>query len=125
HASIMTSRGTQLHVKFGAEINFTRFWVVDDKLRRSLDDDFAAFNQIRAVDKLQRFARIVIGDQDSQPARFQLANDFLDLENGNGIDAAEGLVKEKQFWSRDQRAGDFQAAFFAAAEGVAFVFCDL
>src|SRR6185437_1360927 len=75
-----------------------------------------------AVDELEGFADVVIGDQDAQAAFFQAADDFLDFVHRDGIDAAEGFVQEQQSRARDERAGDFEAALFAAAESVGFAF---
>src|SRR4051812_43989495 len=64
----------------------------------------------------------MVGDQDAEAAVAQAADNFLNFENGDGVNAAEWFVQEQEFGRGDKGAGDFEATFFAAAEGVGFAF---
>ena len=64
----------------------------------------------------------MVGDQDAQPAVPQAADNFLNLENGNGINATERFVQKQQFRRRDKGAGNFKPTLFAAAQRIGFAF---
>ena len=79
-------------------------------------------NQIGAVHEFERLAHVVIGDQDAKSAFFQSPDDFLHFVNGDRVNAAERFIEQQQLRTGHQRAGDFQSALLAAAEGVGLVF---
>ena len=110
------------HVEFGSQINFAGFGIIDDEVARAADDHFARFDEVGAINQLQSFAGVVVGDEDAQAAIAQAAHNFLNFKNSDGIDAAERFIEQKKFGSRDERAGNFKAPFFAAAQRVGFVF---
>src|ERR1700678_1045755 len=64
-------------------------------------------------------AHVVIGDEDSDSARFQVKDDLLQVEHGNGIDAAEGLIEQEKAGLDAQAAGDLDAAALTARKRVA------
>jgi hypothetical protein len=57
----------------------------------------------------------VVGDHDGQPRFAQVDDDLLHVINGDGIHAAKGLVQHQQLRLRDQRPGNGQTPFLAAA----------
>ena len=64
----------------------------------------------------QRFAHVVIGDEDRQAGIAQVLHDLLNLAHGDRIDAAERLVEHDHARLGDQRARDGEPAFFTAGK---------
>ncbi len=62
----------------------------------------------------------MVGNQDAQAAVFEPAHDLLDFVHRNRVNAAERLIEQQQFGAGHQSAGDFQPAFFSAAQRVGF-----
>ena len=73
----------------------------------------------------QRFADIVIGNQDTDAGTFQVENDFLDFEHLDGIDAGKGLVQQQEMRIDCQRSGNLHPPPLAARQCVTFVMPDL
>ena len=73
-------------------------------------------NDIGAVDQPERFADIVIGDENADPAAFEMMNEKLDIADRDGIDSGEGFIEEHEGRSPRQGAGDFAAAAFPAGQ---------
>ena len=73
----------------------------------------------RAVHQFQSLALLLYDLVIKTPsaAFAQAADYFLHLINGDGINAAEGFVQQKDFRAGDQGAGDFEPPFFPAAQG--------
>jgi hypothetical protein len=64
----------------------------------------------------QGFAHVVVGDQHADAARLEEADDALDLDHGDRVDAGKGLVQQDEARLRGQRAGDLHAAALAARQ---------
>ncbi len=107
-----------LKVEFGAEVDFAGFGVVGHFGAGAFVEDGAVVDEVGAVHEFQGFADVVVGDEDAEAAFAEAADNFLDFIDGDGIDAAEGFVEEEKLRAGDEGAGDFEAALFAAAEGV-------
>jgi len=52
----------------------------------------------------------VIGDEDADSAVPQVGDDLLDVDDGDGVDAREGLVEQDEGRVGGQGAADLQAA---------------
>ena len=74
-------------------------------IRTSLSMTSRTAGEMCIRDRFERFARVVIGYQDAQPALPEQTNDLLHFVNSNRIDAAERLVEQQQFRAGDQGAG--------------------
>ena len=70
---------------------------MDKALRRSAPEDHPIVNDIRPVGNPQRLPDVVVGDEDADPAGFEVKDDFLDVRDGDRIDAGKGLVEEDEF----------------------------
>src|SRR5690606_12384339 len=58
----------------------------------------------------------VVGDEDTDAARLQVAHDALDVQHGDRVDASEELVQQDETRLAGQCTGDFHAAAFAAGQ---------
>ena len=77
-----------------------------------------SYMQVGPVHDGERFAHVVVGDDDAQVRLLaQGKDDLLHLGHGDGIDAAERLVEHQQARVGDERARDGQPALLAAAQG--------
>src|ERR1051325_2291437 len=107
-----------LHIKLRSQINFSGFRIVRQKFRAAFDEHFAFVNDVAAINQLQRFADVVVGDQNSESTLLQSADDLLHFINRNRIYAAERLLAQEQLRTRNQRASDFQSPLLAATQSV-------
>jgi hypothetical protein len=67
----------------------------------------------------------MIGYQDADAALAQMPDYSLNIENGNGIDAGEGLVEQDEFRLRGERARNFDAPTLASREAQAEAIADV
>src|ERR1044071_3524983 len=81
-------------------------------------EDFAFPENIGPIRDFQGLAHVVIGDEHADPAVPEVGDDLLDVDDGNGVDAGEGLVEEDEGRVGGQGATDLEAAPFSAREGV-------
>src|SRR5713101_6328430 len=88
-----SGRHAGLQIKFRPQINLPRIRIIDQQFGFAFADHFAVMDQISAIDQLQRFPDVVIGDEDAEAALLEAADDFLHLINRDRIDAAKRLVE--------------------------------
>ena len=58
----------------------------------------AVVDDVRAVGDAQRFAHVVVRNQHADAAVLQMKDDFLNIGDGDRIDAGERLVEQEEFW---------------------------
>ena len=63
---------------------------------RPFGQDMAAVDDIGAVDQSERFAHVVIGDQNADAATLEMAHEVLDVADRDRVDAGEGLVEQHE-----------------------------
>src|SRR5438034_6431791 len=73
------------------QIYSTHVVVARQTRRRAAAEDRAVVNDVRAIGDAQRLADIVIGDEHADAAVAQVKDDFLNVGDGNRIDAGKGL----------------------------------
>ncbi len=73
-------------------------------------------HDIGAVHQAERLAHIVVGDQDADTPRGEVAHQFLDVADGDRVDAGEGLVQQHEGRARGDGTRDFDAPPLAAGE---------
>ena len=76
-------------------------------------------NDIRPVGNAERLSDVMVGNEDADSTRFQIENDLLQLEDGNRVNAAEGLIEQDELGLDTERARNLYAPPFAAGQGVA------
>src|SRR5690606_30912234 len=87
-----------------AEIEPAHVGIADDVVRRAFGQYLAGIDDIGAVGQPQRFAHVVVGDQDADAAVGQMAHQVLDVADGDRVDAGERLVEQHVVRPRRQRA---------------------
>src|SRR5690606_17633230 len=83
-----------LERKVLAQVHLADPRIGENRRRIALGDGAPAVDDIGAFADIQGFADIVIGDQDTDPLAAKMADDGLDVADGNRIDAGEGFVEE-------------------------------
>ena len=63
------------------------------------------------------FADIMVSNEHADAAFAQVANDALDVEHRDRVDAREGLVEQHELRIGGERPGDLDAAAFEASWG--------
>jgi putative nucleotidyltransferase with HDIG domain len=85
-----------LHAELLAEVDLAGGGVVDEELGGAADLDDAFVDDVAAVHDGERLAHVVVGEQHADAALAQLPDDFLHVEDGDGVHAAEGLVEHDE-----------------------------
>ncbi len=99
-----------------AQINLTDGFVVDDFIRGAGSKHGPFADDVGVIGNAQGFAHVVVGDEYADAALFEEADDLLDLQNGNRVDAGERFIEQDEAWFGSQCAGDFYAAAFTTGE---------
>ena len=73
---------------------------------------------VRAIGDGQGLPHIVIGDQDADAALLELPHDLLDVPDGDGVDAREGLVEQEVAGIGDEGARDLEAPPLASGQRI-------
>ena len=103
-----------LHGEIFTQVNLTHLMIADDLIGMALGDHRPPGQDIGAIAGAQRFPDVMLRDQDADSPLAQVQNDFLDIDDGNGIDAGERFVQEHEARFASQGPGDFHAPPFAA-----------
>ena len=106
----------RLKRKAFAEIKPADVRIGDDFRGSAVGQNLAGVDDIGTVDQAERLADIVVGDENADAARGQLAHQILDIRDGDRIDAGERLVEEHEIGVAGQRAGDLEPAPLAARQ---------
>jgi len=72
--------------------------------------DFSFGDNVGPIGYRQRLADVVIGDQDADCAGLEVEDNLLQIEDGDGVDATEGLVEQQEAGLNAKAACDFYAA---------------
>ena len=72
---------------------------------------------VSAVGNVQRFAHVMVGNQDAEAAVFELGDQIADFADGNGVDTGQWLVQQDKIWLAGQSSGDFKAPPLTSGEG--------
>src|SRR5712672_1235924 len=81
-----------------AQVHPTDFRIAGQLFGLAVAEDSAIVNDVSAIGYRERFAHVVIGDQDSDAAGPQAADNFLQVENGDGIDPGKRFVEQNEGW---------------------------
>src|SRR5712692_10295405 len=100
-----------------AQVSLSGFRVVCKFRGRAGREDAAVEQDVRPVGDGQRLAHVVVGDEDADAALLQARNDFLNVADGDGIDAGERLVEQQVPRIRHQRPRDLEPQPLAALQG--------
>ena len=89
--------------------------VVGEVFGGAFEDDAAFEEEVCAVDDLEGFADVVVGDEEGEAILIaQVGDDFLDVQNGDGVDATEGFVEHEEGGLGAEGSGDGEASFLAS-----------
>src|SRR5271165_2117874 len=108
--AVLARTSDRLHPEVFAEIKPPDVGMGDDCLRSAFGQDMSAVNNVGAIDQTERLADIVIGDQHADAASLKVANEVLDVADGNGINPGERLVKQHEGWLSGERARNLTSA---------------
>ena len=69
---------------------------------RAFHQHMAIMQDICPIDKVQGFAHVVVGDQDTDTAVLQMRYQVADFADGDGVDARQRLVQQDEAGARGQ-----------------------
>lgn len=87
--------------------------------------DASLEDEVGAVHDVERFANIVIRDENRQALGAEILNNLLNIVNGDRIHAAKRLIKHEKRGIRDQRAGDGETALLSTGKCESLIFGDM
>src|SRR6516162_1871755 len=99
-----------------AKINPLNLGIAAEFLGRSRPKNRSIVDDISAVSDLQGFSDIVIGHKNPDLLRFQVINNFLNLDHRDRINSRKRLVKKYEFGRNNQRSSDFHAPALSSRE---------
>ena len=105
-----------IHPEVFAEIDLAHVGVLDDLGRRAFGQHPALADDVGAVADAERLAHVVVGDQHADAALLEEADDALDLDHRDRVDAGERLVEQDEARLRRQRARDLDPPPLAARQ---------
>mmetsp|Transcript_6384 Transcript_6384/g.26028 ORF Transcript_6384/g.26028 Transcript_6384/m.26028 type:complete len:371 (+) Transcript_6384:3-1115(+) len=109
------ARGSS-HPEVLAEIDLAHIGIGDDLVGRAFGEHGALADDVGAVADAQGLADVVVRDQHADAARLQEADDALDLQHRDRVDARERLVQQDEARLRGQGPGDLDPAAFTAGQ---------
>ena len=92
-----------------------------DVLRTSLCQNPALGQDVGAVADTKCLADVVVGDQDPDLHVPKIADQFLNIDDRDGVNAGEGLVEQHERWPERNGPGDLNPTSFSTREAVAIV----
>ena len=102
------------HTEMLAQINLSYTFIMDDFFRTTRSKYFTGVNNRGAITNAQRFPYVMVGDQNAYAAFTKEADDFLDVDHGDRVNAGKRLVEQNEARVGRQGTRDFDAAAFAA-----------
>jgi hypothetical protein len=88
----------------------------DELVARPLGKDPSVEKHVGAVAERERFADVVIGDQDADPARAKIEQDAVERLDHERVDSGEWLVEEQESWFERQTPSDLDSPLFPSRE---------
>src|SRR3954468_8851113 len=104
------------HPEVSAQVHPPHTVVVDNLLGMSGGEDRALVDDVGAVADAEGLAHVVVGDEHADAALLEEADDALDVEDRDRIDAGKRLVKEDERGLGAEGARDLQAPALTARE---------
>ena len=86
-----------------------------------MKEDATLKEEVGAVSDGKGLVDVMVGDEDADIAVLELPHDLLDILDGDGVDACEGLVEHDELGLDGQTAGNLRASALTARQLVAFV----
>src|SRR5215212_5929817 len=114
-----------LQAEILAQVHLTDLSVCKDLFRSSRCNNRTAAHDVGARTNSQCFSNVMIGDQNADIARAQMADDALDVEHRDRVDAGEGLVQQHELWLRGKRPRDLHPTPLAARQALAEAVADM
>ena len=99
-----------------AEVDLADVLIIDNIARHPGRQHPPLVDDVRAVADAQRLAHVVVGAEHADAAALEEADDPLDLDHRDRVDAGERLVEEDEARLRGERPRDLDAAPLAARE---------
>lgn len=91
------------------QIDAAHVLVLDDLGRGAGHQHLALVQNIGAIDNFQCFPHVVIGDQHTDAAFFQVRDQMANVAHADRVNAGKGFVQQQELGIRSQTAGDFHA----------------
>ena len=107
-------RVAALETEVFAEVHTTHAFIINNFVRLTGGKDQAVVDDICPVADAQRFTHVVVGNEYADRALFEEADDALDVEHGDRVDAREGFVKKYEAGPGREGARDLDPPSLAA-----------
>src|SRR5690606_35144209 len=105
-----------LQAEISTQIDVTHLLVGENGVGVALGNDVAGADDVGGVADVQRLAYVVVGDQHADAALLEVADDVLDVVDGNRVDPCERFIKQDKGRVGGQSAGNFRAPALAAGQ---------
>src|SRR5258708_30556005 len=99
-----------------AEINASYVFIIDDLVGFAESEHQSVVDDVGVVANPQCFQHVVVRDQDADAAFLEKADDFLNVEYRDRIDARKGFIEQYEARARREGPGDLDAAALSARQ---------
>lgn len=114
-----------LQAEILAEIHLADIFIINDFIGTAGRQYHAVIQDVGVVADAQRLAHVMIGNQHADVALLEEADDFLDVEHGNRVDAGEWLVEQDEARLGGQCSGNLDAPPLTAGQGGRWTVADV
>src|SRR4051794_9215617 len=111
---VATAKPAASQAEFLAEIKPANVRIVDDVVGATFHQHFPGVDDVGAISEAKCLAHIVVGDEDTDTAIGEMADQRLDVTHCDGINAGKRLVKQHVIRPARKGASDFNAPPLAA-----------
>src|SRR5882672_1678395 len=108
--------GAALEPEMLAQIDLSYAFIINDFLGLAVSQHAAVVDDVSAIADAESLSHIMVGNQHADTARLENPDNFLDVQDGDGVDPRERLVEQDETRLGRQSAGDFHAAALAAGK---------
>src|SRR5258708_36677928 len=99
-----------------AEINASYVFIIDDLVGFAESEHQSVVDDVGVVANPQCFPHVVVRDEDADAAFLEKADDFLNVEYRDRIDAREGFIEQYEARARREGPVDLDAAALPARQ---------
>ena len=108
-----------------AEIGLSDLVIGQNFGRRARGDNVALSDDISPLANVQCLSDIMVGDQDTNIARFEVRDDVLDIRDGDRVNPCKRFVQQDHSRLRRQRSRDLNPSPLASRKRMSDRFCQM
>src|SRR3954467_8639686 len=94
--SVVSNQTILVQSELCSEVNPLHVLIRGEAVRRAAPKDYTVMDDVGTIRDPQRFPHVMVGDEDPDPALLQVEDDFLDVGDGDRVDAGKGFIEQDE-----------------------------